>query len=157
MRSMVEGPKRHAFGTARLVRLAGMWNSLANCGATSRCRKSLSGSISVSARADSGSAASFRATAIEIDGEGHSMGNRPQRDLRRDAVLSAAGFETLRIAARDVLDNLDAVMTHILVTCRNRPLHRSASLIGPPPSAGIPTVLTDRWSLEAGFARSGED
>lgn len=98
-----------------------------------------------------------RRLAIEVDGEAHSMGDRPERDEIRDAVLAEAGFETLRIAARDVLDNLDGVLTHILTTCKNRPLHRSAALIGPPPSAGIPPNGTVRRSLEARSARSGED
>ncbi|HEY0629892.1 MAG TPA: endonuclease domain-containing protein [Sphingomicrobium sp.] len=77
-----------------------------------------------------------RRLAIEVDGEAHAMGDRPQRDLRRDAALSDAGFQTRRIAARDVLDNLEGVMTHILMTCRNRPLHRSAAPSGPPPRSG---------------------
>jgi very-short-patch-repair endonuclease len=77
-----------------------------------------------------------RRIAIEIDGEAHSMGDRPGRDQRRDKVLQDGGFNTLRIAARDVLDNLEGVMIHIVVTCENRPLHRSAAPSGPPPRSG---------------------
>ena len=77
-----------------------------------------------------------RRIAIEVDGAAHSMGDRPERDRRRDAVLAEAGFQTLRIAARDVLDNLEAVMTLLRTACTNRPLHRSAPRIGPPPRAG---------------------
>ena len=74
--------------------------------------------------------------AIEVDGEAHSMGSNPERDAIRDRRLSAAGFQMLRIAARDVLGNLDGVMTHILTTCGSRPLHHSAVLNGPPPRSG---------------------
>ena len=74
--------------------------------------------------------------AIEVDGEAHSMGNNPVRDAVRDRRLTDAGFQTLRIAARDVLDNLDGVMTWILMTCANRPLHHDAARRGPPPRPG---------------------
>jgi very-short-patch-repair endonuclease len=77
-----------------------------------------------------------RRLAIEVDGEAHSMGDRPQRDSARDKVLSGVGFDTLRIPARDVLDNLGAVLTLILTACGSRPLHRSAVLSGPPPRSG---------------------
>jgi very-short-patch-repair endonuclease len=77
-----------------------------------------------------------RRLAIEVDGEAHSMGDRPQRDVRRDRELANYGFEALRIAARDVLDNLDGVMSYILTTCGNRPLHRDAMRRGPPPRSG---------------------
>jgi very-short-patch-repair endonuclease len=77
-----------------------------------------------------------RRLAIEVDGEAHSMGNNPERDDLRDSRLTGAGFEMLRIAARDVLGNLDDVLTHILTTCESRPLHHSAVLNGPPPRSG---------------------
>jgi very-short-patch-repair endonuclease len=77
-----------------------------------------------------------RRLAIEIDGEVHSMGDIPQKDARRDALLAEAGFETLRIAAKDVLNNLEGVLTLILHTCENRPLHHDASRRGPPPRSG---------------------
>ena len=41
--------------------------------------------------------------AIEVDGEAHNRGDRPARDEARDAWLRAAGVETLRIPASDVL------------------------------------------------------
>lgn len=75
-----------------------------------------------------------RRLAIEVDGEVHSMGTNPLRDEIRSNRLAAAGFRMLRIAARDVLNNLDGVMVHILTICANRPLHRSSS--GPPPRSG---------------------
>jgi len=64
--------------------------------------------------------------AIEVDGEVHERGDRPARDARRDAYLAALGFATLRIAARDVLTDLDTAVTAIVEACRARPLHRPA-------------------------------
>jgi len=47
--------------------------------------------------------------AVEIDGIGHTMGDRPERDARRDAWLAEQGIEVLRIAATDVLRDADGV------------------------------------------------
>jgi very-short-patch-repair endonuclease len=52
---------------------------------------------------------------IEIDGEAHYRGDRPERDARRDAWLAVKGIRTLRINAAEVLRNLDGVMQHILM------------------------------------------
>ena len=41
--------------------------------------------------------------AIEIDGIAHDMGDRPERDVVRDAWLAEHRIDTLRIPARDVL------------------------------------------------------
>jgi len=70
--------------------------------------------------------------AIEIDGETHSCGNRPARDAVRDAYFERAGIATLRIAAREVLNDVGAVATFILVEAAARlPLHHPSG--GPPP------------------------
>ncbi len=70
--------------------------------------------------------------AIEVDGESHSRGDQPARDAVRNAWLERTGVATLRIAASDVLSNLDAVFNHIVETARARlPLHHPAG--GPPP------------------------
>jgi very-short-patch-repair endonuclease len=72
--------------------------------------------------------------AIEIDGEAHSAGTRPARDLARDAWLLAAGVETLRIPAAAVLDDLEAVLTWLVAEAAGRlPLHQPAEPAGPPP------------------------
>jgi len=74
---------------------------------------------------------------IEVDGEAHSGGDRPARDVRRDARLNQLGFEMLRIPARDVLQNLEGVVATIVDQCRARgPLHHPASPGGPPPRSG---------------------
>jgi very-short-patch-repair endonuclease len=74
---------------------------------------------------------------IEVDGEGHSFGDQPKRDAGRDAILRREGFRVLRIAARDVLRDMDAVLRFILVVCDEvGPLHHDAARRGPPPRSG---------------------
>ncbi len=71
---------------------------------------------------------------IEIDGISHDMGDRPQRDVRRDAWLKSEGLDTVRIPAADVLKDATAIADGILIMARSRlPLHHPASLDGPPP------------------------
>lgn len=72
--------------------------------------------------------------AIEVDGIAHVMGDRPERDARRDAWLQSEGIETMRIAARDVLKDAVGVADSIITYARSRlPLHHPAALGGPPP------------------------
>jgi len=72
--------------------------------------------------------------AIEIDGEAHGRGDRPERDVVRNVWLSAAGIETLRISAADLLKDLDAVVRGVVSVCVARlPLHHPALPDGPPP------------------------
>jgi very-short-patch-repair endonuclease len=51
--------------------------------------------------------------AIEVDGAGHGMGDRPVRDERRDAWLSERGITTLRFAAGDLLYRADEIVDTI--------------------------------------------
>jgi very-short-patch-repair endonuclease len=74
--------------------------------------------------------------AIEIDGQMHGLADRPKRDERRDAILLELGFETLRIAAVDALNNLDGALQYVITRCENRPLHHDTSRRGPPPRSG---------------------
>jgi very-short-patch-repair endonuclease len=75
---------------------------------------------------------------VEIDGEGHSFGNQPSRDAARDALLRREGFRVIRIAARDVLKDLDAVLQFIVAACSEAgPLHHPRLREdGPPPRSG---------------------
>ena len=70
--------------------------------------------------------------AIEVDGEAHDRGGNPGRDEARDQWVMAQGFRTVRIPARAVLDDVEAVVTHIVTQCQ--PLHRTSC--GPPPRPG---------------------
>jgi very-short-patch-repair endonuclease len=73
--------------------------------------------------------------AVEIDGEVHSRGDQPARDERRDRILAERGFATLRIPAREVLRDMDAVVTAIIHAFRERgPLHQPSA--GSPPRSG---------------------
>jgi very-short-patch-repair endonuclease len=72
--------------------------------------------------------------AVEIDGEAHSRGDQPIRDDARNAWLQSKGIGTLRVAARDVLDDAAAVLRWILLETRARlPLHHPAAPGSPPP------------------------
>jgi very-short-patch-repair endonuclease len=74
---------------------------------------------------------------IEVDGAAHSFGDRPRRDAARDAILAREGFRVMRIAARDVLQDLDAVLRWIVAVCSEvGPLHHAAARHGPPPRSG---------------------
>ncbi|HYW16464.1 MAG TPA: endonuclease domain-containing protein [Allosphingosinicella sp.] len=83
--------------------------------------------------------------AIEVDGEAHGRGDRPQRDRARDAWLVRAGIETTRIPARDVLHDLEAVLRGIMARAFARlPLHHPAAPSGPPPLAPPPRRFASR-------------
>jgi very-short-patch-repair endonuclease len=56
--------------------------------------------------------------AIEVDGDGHSFGDRPERDAARDAWLLERGVRTLRLSASYVLDSMDDVLRTILNEAR---------------------------------------
>ncbi|MEQ1496275.1 MAG: DUF559 domain-containing protein, partial [Novosphingobium sp.] len=59
--------------------------------------------------------------AFEIDSLSHDMGDRPQRDRKRDAELNASGIEVIRIPASDVLKDADTVADSIVRYCLNGP------------------------------------
>ena len=72
---------------------------------------------------------------IEIDGQSHSFEEQAVRDGFRDDFLRNEGFEVMRIAARDVLDNLDGVIRGIVSrSLKLGPLHQPSA--GPPPRVG---------------------
>jgi very-short-patch-repair endonuclease len=52
--------------------------------------------------------------AVELDGVSHDLGDRPQRDLKRDAWLKAHGIEVVRIAVSDLPRNFDEVADSIV-------------------------------------------
>ncbi|HEY1606189.1 MAG TPA: DUF559 domain-containing protein [Allosphingosinicella sp.] len=74
--------------------------------------------------------------AIEVDGEAHDRGDRPQRDEDRDRIIEDIGFVTMRIPAAEVFGNLEGVVAGIVEACRVRPLHHDALRRGPPPRSG---------------------
>jgi very-short-patch-repair endonuclease len=60
--------------------------------------------------------------AIEVDGESHNRGHRPDHDTIRDAFVITQGFRTIRIPAVDVLKNMEDVVTFIVEACQERAL-----------------------------------
>jgi very-short-patch-repair endonuclease len=73
--------------------------------------------------------------AIEVDGIAHDMGDRPVRDDIRAMWLAEQGIELLRLPAKDVLADPDAIADAVLRLCagRAKPLHHSTLSSGPPP------------------------
>jgi len=71
---------------------------------------------------------------LEVDGEAHERGDRPARDAVRDRWFEAHGVTVLRIAAREVLDNLDGVVVAIVEACKQKT--HSVALRAPPPPEG---------------------
>ena len=72
---------------------------------------------------------------IEIDGVSHGRGDNPKIDALRQVDLENRNYQVMRIAARDVLENLDGVVRMIVDRCAAPlPLHQPAA--GPPPRAG---------------------
>ena len=72
--------------------------------------------------------------AVEVDGEAHERGNRPERDAVRDAWVRAQGVRTLRIPAAEVMHDLEAVVRHIVVIARGD--YPSTAFGGSPPPPG---------------------
>jgi very-short-patch-repair endonuclease len=52
--------------------------------------------------------------AIEIDGVNHDMGDRPQRDERRDAWLKARGVTVVRIPGTELSHGIDDIADAIV-------------------------------------------
>ncbi|MGQ3101338.1 MAG: endonuclease domain-containing protein [Sphingopyxis solisilvae] len=71
---------------------------------------------------------------IEIDGEAHDRGTAAARDAARDAFLAAQGFEVVRLTAKDVLGNMDGVVT-LLRSKADSPLHHAFGAV-PLPASG---------------------
>ncbi|CAN5549420.1 endonuclease domain-containing protein [soil metagenome] len=50
---------------------------------------------------------------VEVDGQGHGFGDRPERDERGDAWLADQGIRTLRLNASYVLSEMDGTLATI--------------------------------------------
>jgi very-short-patch-repair endonuclease len=78
-----------------------------------------------------------RRLAVEIDGTTHDHPDRARLDQRRAVWLETRGILTLRIAASEVLDNLDGVLEGLKARVGGAvsdPLHHPSD--GPPPPLG---------------------
>ena len=54
---------------------------------------------------------------IEVDGSAHNMGDRPQRDARREAWLREQGLRIIRFDAADVMNDTNSVVLAIVREC----------------------------------------
>jgi very-short-patch-repair endonuclease len=76
--------------------------------------------------------------ALEIDGDGHEHPDQAAHDLRRTAWLEARGITVYRIAARNVLSNLEGVLQSIAERVRGVVASQCAAPPPPPPLCGPP-------------------
>jgi very-short-patch-repair endonuclease len=75
-----------------------------------------------------------RKLAVEVDGEAHARGDRPERDAIPDGWLCTQGVRVLRIPAQIILSDLEAAIHHIVVIARGD--YPSTGFAGPPPPPG---------------------
>ena len=59
--------------------------------------------------------------AVEVDGSGHEHPDQGRHDDRRTEWLNRQGIAVMRMAARDVLGNLEGVLTRLKERVRNPP------------------------------------
>ena len=77
---------------------------------------------------------------IEVDGESHNRGDQPAFEVSRDKWFADQGVQNLRIAAGDVLSNMDGVIRHVI---------SAADAAGPPPPlTRSPTAGGGGFTLE---------
>jgi very-short-patch-repair endonuclease len=91
---------------------------------------------------------------IEIDGESHNRGDQPEFDATRDAWLRANGLVVQRIAAKDVLGDLDAVYRLILAKAHELKAVRESAPRPIPPFDGQARMDCWEQSSTARVARS---
>jgi very-short-patch-repair endonuclease len=74
--------------------------------------------------------------AVEIDGMSHGLGDRPERDMSRDAWLKARGLTVMRIAAGETMRNADEAADAIVRMATEMIRASAPSTVltrGPPP------------------------
>ena len=99
---------------------------------------------------------------IEVDGEAHSMGDRPRQDAARDRVMAERGFRTLRLPAYEVLKNLEGCVQAIVEACRGNPprngeVARSDGGVPRSGKHGVAGKVGPLRPLEGAPPRAGED
>ncbi|MEQ1496327.1 MAG: DUF559 domain-containing protein [Novosphingobium sp.] len=75
--------------------------------------------------------------AIEVDGILHGMGDRPERDLARDAWLLDHRIDTIRIPASDVLRDPQAVAETVVALAEER-----LEQFGKAPPSAVPAATS---------------
>jgi very-short-patch-repair endonuclease len=85
--------------------------------------------------------------AVEIDGMSHDMGDRPERDVRRDAWLKARGVTVMRIAAGEAMARIDETADGIVRMA-------AAMIEADAPSAALRAATAPSAALQAATAPS---
>jgi len=67
---------------------------------------------------------------IEVDGASHSVGDRPERDVRRDAYLRSQGVEVVRVTASYVLEDPETATDWIRQLAQERAGANAAHIVG---------------------------
>jgi very-short-patch-repair endonuclease len=57
---------------------------------------------------------------IEVDGDNHNFGDRPERDRLRDGWFAERGLDVLHVPAREVLSDCDTVVRGIVARAAQR-------------------------------------
>jgi len=57
---------------------------------------------------------------VEVDGEGHSWGQRPEYDARRDRWIANAGVQVVRLRAALVLEDVQSAVATIRAAIHDR-------------------------------------
>ncbi|WP_430425989.1 endonuclease domain-containing protein [Phenylobacterium sp.] len=73
---------------------------------------------------------------VEVDGDGHSFGDQPRKDARRDAFLRHQGVMTVRVAASDILDEASMIASSLIEVARRRSAPSTTSWSPSPADAG---------------------
>jgi very-short-patch-repair endonuclease len=81
--------------------------------------------------------------AVEVDGIGHAMGDRPQRDLCRNGWLQAQGVTVMHVSPDDVMRAIDDVVDAIFRTAL-------AKIATDAPSTALRAVPLPRFAEEEG-------
>lgn len=79
---------------------------------------------------------------VEIDGIAHDMGDRAERDARRDAWLSSQGIRIVRVSAADVLRDVGAVAASLASLCAAIPPPSALRAATSPSGGGFPGAMT---------------
>jgi very-short-patch-repair endonuclease len=58
--------------------------------------------------------------AIEVDGIAHDIGSRPMHDGERDKRLEKRAVRTLRVPAKDLLNDIESVVRMVIAECQVR-------------------------------------
>jgi len=81
---------------------------------------------------------------IEVDGHAHEIGDRPDRDERRDAFLRTKGIDTIRIPASEVLKDAVAIAERVVLLARSRLPQNHPAISGTAPPSRLRRATSPR-------------